>query len=375
MKKVVIGTDAVAEGVMYCRPDVIAAYPITPQSHLTEKLSKYKADGKLKAAYVPVESEFSAISCVVGASAYGARTFTATSSQGLALMHEVVYAAAGMRLPVAMVNCNRALSAPINIWNDEQDSMAERDSGWLQVHCETNQEAVDSTIMAFKIAEDERVLLPMMVNMDGFYMTHMFEPVEVPAQEGVDKFLPEYVPKHAYLDPKRPVSQGPFAGPEDYFELRHELEKDLTNSKKIVEEVDGEFKKQFGRGYGLVEEYGDGKTALVALGSVMGNVREVCDQEGVAGIKVKLYRPFPKEEVLKALEGKDTVIVLDKNVSLGTNQGSLYADIRNFMLEQDMKPKLINMICGLGGKDVPVSLIADVVKKSGTMKSGETVWK
>ena len=243
-RDVIHGSMAAALGAKLCNVDVIAAYPITPQTHIVEDLAKMVADGELDTEYMKVESEHSAMSACIGASATGARTFTATSSQGLALMHEVLFIASGMRLPIVMVNANRALSAPINIWNDQQDAMAERDCGWIQLYCETNQEVLDTTIQAFRIAEDKDVLLPMMVNLDGFVLTHTIEPVEVPDREQVKKYLPDFVPQ-VTLDPDDPMTQGAFADPSSYMEFRFEQECAMDRALNVIKKADEEFGEHF----------------------------------------------------------------------------------------------------------------------------------
>ena len=343
-----------------------------------EGLAQLSADGKIKAKFLEVEAEFSAISSVVGAVAAGSRAFTATSSQGLALMHEVLFATSGMRLPIVMVVANRALSAPINIWNDHSDTMAERDSGWIQLYCETVQEVIDTLIQAYKIAEDKRVLLPTMVCMDGFILTHTIEPADLPEQKEVDEFLPKYNPTHAVLDPERPMSLGPFAYPGPYFDLRKELENAIENSKEVISEVNEEFAKKFKRKYGngLVEEYkNDKKITIVAMGSVCGTLREVVDQRKDTGlVKIKCYRPFPKKDLLKAFRGKKTIIVLEKAVAFGIGSGPVFSEICTLLSTMKEKPKVIGIIAGLGGVDVRIKSVNKVIDGSKQMKDGEVVW-
>jgi len=341
-----------------------------------EDLAKLVADGKLKSKFLEVESEFSAMSSMVGAVAAGSRVFTATSSQGLALMHEVLFATSGMRLPVVMVVANRALSAPINIWCDHSDTMAERDSGWIQLYTETVQETVDTLIQAYKIAE--RVLLPVMVCMDGFILTHVIEPVDMPNQKDVDEFLPKYEPTHAILDTERPMTLGPFAYPEPYFELKKEQEEAIESSKEVISEVNEDFAKKFKRKYGngLIEEYKNDKdTVIVAMGSVCGTIKEVVDKRKDVGlVRIKCYRSFPKEEVIKALKGKKTIIILEKAVAYGLGTGPLFSEIRDTLYPFAEKSKFISVIAGLGGVDIRISQINDVVDKSKQMKDGEVVW-
>ena len=292
IKEVMTANKAVAEAVRLAKPQVIPVYPITPQTTISEYLAQYVADEKIDAKYVKVESEHSAISAAVGASGAGVRTFTATSSQGLMLMHEILFAAAGMRTPIVLADANRAISAPLNIWNDQQDSIAQRDAGWLQIYVENAQEALDTTLMAYKISENPDVLLPSMVCLDGFILTHTVEPVEIPDQESVDKFLPPYVPKHAYLDPNDPMSIGNFADTHYYTEARHDMEVAMTKSIGVIEETCKEFAEIFGREYGLVEPYKteDADIVIVAMGSLCSTIRVVVDQLREKGEKVGLLK-------------------------------------------------------------------------------------
>jgi pyruvate ferredoxin oxidoreductase alpha subunit len=372
------GSKVVAEAVKLCKPDVISAYPITPQTHIVEELAQLVADGKIKSKFLEVESEFTAISSVAGAVAAGSRAFTATCSQGLALMHEVLFAIAGMRLPVVMVVANRALSAPINIWNDWQDSISERDSGWIQFYVETAQEAVDTLIQAYRVAEEERVLLPVMVCMDGFILTHTVEPVDLPDDVEVDKFLPKYKPTHAILDPTNPMTLGPFAYPEPYFKLRKQLSLAIDRSKEVIREVNEKFGKMFQRKYGngLVEEYkNDKKIAIVSMGSVCGTIKCVVDKRDDVGlVRIRCYRPFPKEDLIEALKDKETVIVIEKNISLGLGSGSVFSEVRDALYGLKDKPKVIGCIAGLGGTDVRSKDIVRLIEKSEKMEDGKVEW-
>ncbi|MCD6414705.1 MAG: pyruvate ferredoxin oxidoreductase [Candidatus Diapherotrites archaeon] len=367
MKTVMEGSNAVAHAIRLCKPEVMAMFPITPSTHIPENLAQMVADGDLDAKLITVESEFSAMSATVGASATGVRAFTATSSQGLALMHEVVYAAAGMRLPIVTTIVNRALSAPINIWNDQQDTISERDSGWLQIYCETNQEAVDTMIQAYKIAEDKRVLLPVFVCMDGFILSHTYEPVDIPEQKDVDEFLPPYKPEHAFLDPDKPMTMGPFAYPKPYAAMRKELSKDVMKAKAVVKEVHDEFAKKFGRSYGngIIEEYkNDRPIAIVAMGSVCGTIKEVVDKRDDVGlVRVRCYRPFPKEELAKALKDKENVIVFEKNVALGLNSGAMYPEIKDVLYSAGSKARVNNVIGGIGGIDVTKENVENFIER------------
>jgi len=345
------------------------------ETHIVEELAKMAANGEIKSKYLEVESEFSALSACIGATATGFRSFTATSSQGLALMHEVLFAGAGMRLPLVMVVANRALSSPINIWNDHQDSISERDSGWIQIYVETVQEVVDSLLQAYKIAEE--TLVPVMVCMDGFYLTHVVEPVDVPEKKEVDKFLPKYVPKIAYLDPKRPMTQGGFAYPLPYMKSRKQLSDSILDSAKNVKKVHDDFSKQFKRKYGngFVEEYkNDRSVCIVAMGSVCGTIKEIVDKNKNVGlVRVRCFRPFPKDEIKKVLKNKKTVIVIDRDISMG-NYGALFIEIRDSLYQLKQKPKIVNFIAGLGGVDISKEKIKKMIQLSKKKRDGEMEW-
>ncbi len=369
------GAQAIAHSVKKCKPDVCSMYPITPSTELPEEIAQLVADGELDATIIRVESEFSAISGCVGASAAGSRAYTATSSQGLALMTEVLFAASGMRLPIVINVVNRALSAPINIWNDQQDSISQRDNGWLQIYCESNQEAVDTTIQSFKIAEDEDVLLPIMCCTDGYILSHTYEPVELPDEEEVQEFLPEYDPDHAYLDPENPMTQGPFAYPKPYAALRKDLSDAVNGSKEIVKRVHDEFAEKFGRSYGngLIEEYKNDKdTALVSMGSICGTIKSTLDNRNDAGLmRIRCYRPFPEEEIKKALEGKDQVIVLEKNVSMGHGSGALYNEIKSIL---PRSTTVHDIVVGLGGTDIAEEDINNMIDSLSNKENGVKRW-
>ncbi|MCD6372990.1 MAG: pyruvate ferredoxin oxidoreductase [Thermococcus sp.] len=358
IRKVMKANEAAAWAAKLAKPKVVAAFPITPSTLVPEKISEFVADGELDAEFVKVESEHSAISACVGASAAGVRTFTATASQGLALMHEVLFIAAGMRLPIVIAVGNRSLSAPINIWNDWQDSISERDTGWLQFYAENNQEALDLILMAFKVAEDERVLLPAMVGFDAFILTHTVEPVEIPDQEVVDEFLGEYEPKHAYLDPARPITQGTLAFPAHYMEARYTVWQANENAKKVIDEVFAEFEKRFGRKYQKVEEYrtDDADIIFVTMGSLAGTVKEYVDHLREKGVKVgaakvTVYRPFPTEEVKELAKKAKVLALLEKNVTFSVG-GALFQDFSRALINESEKPKIVDFILGLGGRDV-----------------------
>lgn len=365
IKEVMTANKAVAEAVRLAKPQVIPVYPITPQTTISEYLAQYVADEKIDAKYVKVESEHSAISAAVGASGAGVRTFTATSSQGLMLMHEILFAAAGMRTPIVLADANRAISAPLNIWNDQQDSIAQRDAGWLQIYVENAQEALDTTLMAYKVSENPSVLLPTMVCLDGFILTHTVEPVEIPDQESVDKFLPPYVPEHAFLDPNEPMTLGSFADTRFYTEARHDMDVAMTNSLEVIKNTCDEFAEIFGRKYGLVEPYKteDADIILVAMGSLCSTIRVIVDQlreqgEKVGLLKIRAYRPFPIEEIKEAVKNCDKIAVLDKNFTFGIG-GALYSDMK-VKIDKD----IYGFIVGLGGRDITPDSIIEVYEKT-----------
>ncbi|MDD5317527.1 MAG: pyruvate ferredoxin oxidoreductase [Candidatus ainarchaeum sp.] len=374
-RKTVEGSFAVAEAVRNCEPDVAACYPITPSTHVAEELANYYADGELK-EYITTESELSSMSACIGASAAGSRTVTVTSGQGFALMHEAVYCAAGMRLPIVMIVGNRALSAPLNIWGDWQDAVTERDSGWIQFYCENSQEALDTVPQAYKVAE--ATLLPAMVCMDGFYITHAVEPVEIPGKEEIRKYLPPFNPK-VRLDPDNPVSMGEYALPSHYQQFRQDLHEDLLAAEKIVRDANGGYAAQFGRSYGdgTIEEYksGDADYVFVSMGSICGNAKEAVDALRAKGekaglVRIRLFRPFPYDALAKALSGKKSVGVFEKSYDLGA-LAPLCSDVSaSIALLKGDRPALSSFIGGLGGKDVTVAHVSEMLAK---IKQGKTL--
>ncbi len=369
MLKILEGSRAIAETIKAIRPAVISAYPITPQTHIVEELAKMKADGEADFEYVLAESEFGAASIVEGAAAMGLRVYTATSSQGLLLMTEVLFNIAGMRLPIVVTDANRAVSAPINIWNDQQDVMTVRDAGWIQLFGEDNQEVCDLHVLAYKVAE--QVLIPAMVNLDGFVLTHVVEPVNVPEASEIKKYLPDYKPE-AKLDVKKPLTFGAFATPAHYFEIRQELHEDLLASKKIIDLEMKEFKKIFGRRLSLVDYYGDKKagTVIVAMGSVLGTIKEAVDEmKGAVGVlKITSFRPFPDEEIIKLIADKKNIIVIDKSLSLG-EEGILAGEIKRALYGKS-KAKILGAIMGLGGRDITKEMVKQVCDLSRKGKEG-----
>ena len=368
MLKQIEGSQAVADVVALCRPNVISAYPITPQTHIVEDLSVIVGQGKLDAEFVNVESEFSAASVVLGASAAGARTYTATSSQGLLLMAEVIYCIAGMRLPIVLTCANRAISAPLSIWNDQQDSMAVRDAGWIQLFAEDNQEAADLHIQAYKIAE--QTFLPVMVCMDGFILTHAFEPVDIPEQKEVDDFLPPFKPRHI-VDPRWPRGIGLYADPRFYMETRYILHRAMEKSENTIKEVSADFAKIFGRDSGgFIKTYKleEADVAIVSMGSVVGTIKDLIDQLEEEGKKVGLlqicsYRPFPRQEIYNVLKDKMNIVVLEKCISLGRG-GILASDIRwSFPRAEKKDRNISSFIAGLGGRNITVDDLRHMVEK------------
>jgi pyruvate ferredoxin oxidoreductase alpha subunit len=358
------GSYAVADAVRLCRPQVVSAYPITPQTHIVEALADMVANCTLDAEYITVESEFSALSACIGASAAGSRVYSATTSQGLALMFEVCFNVAGMRLPIVMTIVNRALSAPLSIWNDQQDSISLRDSGWMQLYAEDNQEATDLHYLAYRVAEDHQILLPIFVCFDGFILSHTYEPVETLTQEQADAYVPAFSP-YAKLDPADPISFGMFASPDYYMEFRYEMDRAMDRAKERIVQAGKEFGKQFGRDYsGLIEGYrlDDAETAFVAMGSVCGTVKDAIDEMRAQGRKVGLlrircYRPFPGQEIVKALQGVQRVAVLDKNISLGS-KGAVGLEVKDALYGSGIS--VFDYIVGLGGRDMKKSDIAAI---------------
>ncbi len=360
---------ALADAVKLCNADVIAAYPITPQTHIVEHLAELVANGELDAEYVPVESEHSAMSACLGSSAMGARTFTATSSQGLALMNEVLWVASGMRLPIVMAVANRALSSPLSIWGDHSDVMSVRDTGWIQIFVENGQQAVDNTICAFRIAEDNRVLLPTMVHLDGFNLTHVIEPMVMPEESAVAQFLPP-LKFPLPLNPDKPVAMGDFGPPAIFTEAKWAQEVNIEASKKVILEVWDEFYKAFGRRYLPVEKYRTegAKTLILTMGSFSETASLAIDElrsEGndVGQISLRLWRPFPFDELRQAVKEADTLVVLDRALSVGGPAGPVASEIKSAFYNMAKKPKVVSFVGGLGGRDITVNAFKDIIQK------------
>jgi len=367
MKELLEGSMVVAKAIKLCRPGVVSAYPITPQTHIVEHLAQMVADGELDSQFVNVESEHSAASVVLGSEATGVRSYSATSSQGLLLMAEVIYNIAGMRLPLVMTDANRAISAPINIWNDQQDTISLRDAGWIQIYAEDNQEALDFHILAYRLAEDKNIMLPVMVCMDGFILTHGIETVDMPTQEQVDKFLPPY--KALYkLDVDNPQTLGPLADPDCYTEARYAIHATQKKALELIPELTAEFAKVFGREYnGLIEGYQlkDAERVIVAMGSVCGTIKDVIDELRQKGKKVGLlkitsFRPFPAQQIYDALKNISKVAVLDRAVSLGGG-APLATEVKAAFFGKTRSPKVISsVVAGLGGRDITKDTVKDI---------------
>jgi len=374
-RRVLDGNAAAAEALRLARVRVIAAYPVTPQSPIVERLSGYAADGTLKAKYMRVESEHSAMSCVIGAQLTGVRASTATSSVGLALMHEVLGVASGCRVPTVMPVVNRALVSPWSLWCDHQDSMAERDSGWLQFYVENAQEALDTLLMAYRIAEDSQVLTPAMVCLDGFFVSHSPQLVVLPDQEAVDEFLPEYVPANLYLDPKDPLFINGLVPPEDFSEMRYQQKLGFERALEIIPQVRRAFGRKFGREYEMVETFRlqDADVVLVTLGSMSGTAKHVVNKLRVQDlrvgvVKLGVFRPFPAEELRKALKGKRVVGVLDRSAGLGADGGPLRLEVDSAL--SGTQTQVVGYVGGLGGRDITETTVGAVFEELLQIRDG-----
>ena len=367
MLKQMEGSQAVAEAIALCRPEVICAYPISPQTHIVEGLGEMVKSEELPGCeFINVESEFAAMSVAIGSSAAGARTYTATAAQGLLYMVEAVYNASGLGLPIVMTVANRAIGAPINIWNDHSDSISQRDSGWIQLFAETNQEALDLHIQAFKLAEE--LSLPVMVCMDGFILTHAYERVDIPTQEQVDAFLPKYEPRQV-LDPNDPVSIGAMVGPEAFTEVRYLEHEKQMQALELIPQIAEEFKAGFDRDSGgLVRGYRleDAETVIVAMGSVLGTIKDTIDEMRANGAKVGAlgvisFRPFPLQAVRAALKNAKRVVVLEKTFAVGIG-GILATDVRTAM--GDIALQHYTVVAGLGGRPITRKSLHEVFEKA-----------
>jgi len=349
---------AIAEAAKLARIEVAAAYPITPQTHIVERLSELVADGEVDAEFICVESEHSAMSACLGSAATGARTYTATAGQGLELMHEVLYIASSSRLPIVLTVANRALSGPLNVWGDHSDAMATRDCGWIQMFTINGQEAFDQTICAFRIAEDHKVLFPVMVHLDGFHVSHVVEPIILLDQEEVDSFLPPF--KYPFpLNPDKPVTVGAFGPPVIYTEARKAQEEALIATKSTICEVWDEFWKKFGRHYTPVETYKaeDAEILLLTMGSFSQTAELAIDKmrdEGkkVGLVKLRLWRPFPFEELRKVVKNAQLLIVFDRCLSYGGTGGPVCGEVKAALYAEEKSPKIVSFVGGLGGRDI-----------------------
>ena len=374
--KVVEGSYAVAHAVMCCRPDVISAYPITPQTHIVENLSQMVANGELDSEFLTVDSEFSALSVLVGVCAAGGRGYSSTTSQGLALMYEVLYNVSGLRMPLVMNVANRAMGAPLNIWNDQQDSIGARDVGWIQIYAENVQEAVDATLQAYKIAEDREIRTPVMVCMDGFVLTHVYEPVELLDKEKAREFLPDFKPEHI-LDPDHPMTFGAFADPSTFTEFRYQQFEAQLKALPKIEEVARQFQESFGRYYGgLIDGYflDDAEIVIVTLGSVVGTIKDAIDamrSEGkkVGLLKIRSYRPFPVQALRKALKDAAVIAVMEKDVAIGGEAG-LVTDLKAAFYNSSIRTPIIGFAAGLGGRDITIKDIRKMVEKAEEARKG-----
>jgi len=362
--ELMIGNHALSYGAKLARAQVIAAYPITPQTEVVELLSEMCASGELDAKFIKVESEHSALAACIGAQQVGARTFTATSAHGLTLMHEMIHWAVGARLPIVLGNINRAMAPPWSIWTEQNDSLAQRDTGILQFYCESNQEVLDTVIQAYKVSE--KVLLPSMVVLAAFVLSHTFEPVDVPDQKEVDAYLPSYNPPYK-LDVNEPHTFGGLTGPDWYYELRYNIEKSMGEAKTAIRETDEEFKDIFGRSYGLVEPYkcDDAKLILVTSGTVTGTSRVVVDElrdkgKKIGLLKIRTFRPFPVENVREVLGNADKVAVIDRNISFG-HSGIFFEEVKSALYNGGKTPPIWGFIAGLGGRDVTPATIQEAI--------------
>ncbi|MCL5034788.1 MAG: pyruvate ferredoxin oxidoreductase [Bacteroidetes bacterium] len=377
---VIEGTHAASHAVRLAKVQVIAAYPITPQTGVVEKLSEIVSHRELNAKFIKVESEHSAMACCIGASISGARAFTATSSQGLALMHELLHWAAGSRLPIVMVNVNRAMAPPWSIYVDHNDSLSQRDTGWIQFYAESNQEVLDTVLQAYKIAET--VSLPIMINLDAFVLSHTSEPVAIPKQEVVDEFLPERKALFK-VDPAEPHAFGALIGPEAYMEMRYKLFQAMEDAREVIRRVDSEYSEKFGRSYGgLVEEYcmEDAEIVLMTSATAVSTARIAVDELRSLGfpvglMKVRAFRPFPVDEIRELAQRVHKIGVMDRNISFGAT-GMIYQETKAVLYNASVRPKLFGFIAGLGGRDITPETIKDIYSYllNHDAPESETIW-
>ena len=373
------GNEAAAEAMRQINPDVVAAYPITPQTELMHKFAEFYSDGLVDTELILVESEHSAMSATVGAAAAGARSMTATSANGLALMWEIVYIASSLRLPIVMPVINRALSGPINIHCDHSDTMGTRDAGWIQIFSESAQEAYDNTAMAFRITENKNVLTPAMVTLDGFIISHTLERFEILEDEEIKSFIGEYKPENYLLDVDHPITVGPLDLQDYYFEHKRQQYEGMANAMPVIKQVFKDYGELSGRKYDFIETYkmDDAERAIIVMGSTAGTAKVAVDQlreqgEKVGMIKIRLYRPFPAAEILDAMKDLKAVSVLDRAMSLGTYGGPVYGDVRAILYDSGLSLPVTNYIYGLGGRDVDMDQIKEAFEGLKTvMKTGK----
>jgi len=377
MKKVIMGNHAAAYGAKLARAEVVAAYPITPQTQTVEKISEMVASGEMKAEFIKVESEHSAMAACIGASAAGARAFTATSSQGLALMHELLHWAAGARLPIVMTNVNRAMAPGWNIWSEQNDSLSQRDTGWMQIYCESNQEVLDTIIQSFKVSE--KVLLPTMICLDGFSLSHTYEVVDIPDQDEIDAFIPGYEAEYK-LDVNNPRTFGSMTAPDWYYELRYKMHQAMMQAREVIAEINEEFQQQFGRKYGMVDNYRceDAETLIIASGAIASTARDVIDSlrdsgKSVGLISVRTFRPFPDEEIRSIAKNARQIGVIDRNISFG-HEGIFFTETKAALYSTSNPPEMYGFIAGLGGRDVTPEDIEEMIHLTATGQAPEVTW-
>lgn len=364
MKLVDIANHVAAHAARLARVEVVSAYPITPQTQVIEEISALIDAGEMDCEYVPVESEHSAMAALIGAAAMGVRGFSATSAHGLAYMHELLHWAAGIRLPMVMVNVNRAMGPGWNIWCDHQDTISQRDTGWIQLYCSSHQEIADTVIQAYRISEDKRVILPVMVNYDAFVLSHSYMQTDLPDQELVDRFLPPFSSAWK-MDIDKPLTHGSVIYPDDYEEVRFSMQQAQMNAKEVIAQAAEEYRKIIGRFHGgLLENFDmeDAEHAIVAMGSLASESRvsaEVLREQGlkVGVVRVRSYRPFPAEELRALLSGMRTVVVIDRDISFG-NEGAVFSEVKAALYGNGEVP-VYSLITGLGGRDVPYTVIAE----------------
>jgi pyruvate/2-oxoacid:ferredoxin oxidoreductase alpha subunit len=363
MKQVLEGSHAVSEAVRLARVQVVSAYPITPQTHIVEAISEHCSSGRLAARFMCVESEHSAMASVIGAASGGVRTFTATSGQGLAYMHELLHWASGARLPIVMAEVNRALAPGWNIWVDQTDSLSQRDTGWIQFYCEDGQEVLDTTLLAYRLAEE--INLPVMVILDAFFLSHTYEPVDIPDQEQVDRFIPPMKPKIS-LDTADPHALGQMVPPGAYMEMRYDIQQAMERVPFLYRQMEGLFAELFGRTYGDVEavQCDDAEIVLVVSGTATGTCRQALSDlrsqgEKAGMLKIKMFRPFPDESIRRTLKGASKIAVVDRNCSFGA--GGIFAqEIRSALCHLKKRPPVFSYIAGLGGRDITGDTLKEI---------------